>query len=200
MAENLPVNFAIPSESSIASYNWTDIAEGTGVRVIQGFNTETASGKLHHLSAYATESNNVETRLTTGDDTLTFNMSVFNHPQRIGGTGIIQFAGRFETGVGGSMSVFVAKLYKVSTATTELCSVSLPLAGSDATRRYVAPLTIPATHFKKGDYLRLTINVKYNAGAFTIGHDPANKDGTYITPASTYSTKFELLIPFKLDL
>ena len=46
----LPNQYAIPGEKSIASYNYTDIAEGTGTIVFYGGVWEDSTGNYYNLN------------------------------------------------------------------------------------------------------------------------------------------------------
>jgi hypothetical protein len=70
------------------------------------------------------------------------------------------------------------------------------------------PITIPQTHFKRGDILRVTLEcwsyqgASAGNGTFAIAHDPMNRDGNYIKPSSddpATTTQFKIEIPFRLD-
>jgi len=72
------------------------------------------------------------------------------------------------------------------------------------------PMTIPQTHFKKDDVLRLTIEGwgkvlatgDNQKGKLYIATDPMNRDGDRIKPSSddpTSITKLNLYLPFRLD-
>lgn len=49
MAENLPVNIAIPPGLAITSYSFTDISEGTGIRAYNGANAYTTAGVASYM-------------------------------------------------------------------------------------------------------------------------------------------------------
>ena len=65
MAENLPVNFAIPGEGVIAAFNYTDIAEGTGIQVFYGrHNLNESGGNVYSLGTLSSYGNNQQSHFT----------------------------------------------------------------------------------------------------------------------------------------
>ena len=66
MAEVMPINFPLPSENAVASYNYTDMAEGTGVTVFYLVGA-TGDNILTTQTVYADDIENAtaETELTS---------------------------------------------------------------------------------------------------------------------------------------
>ena len=221
MADNLPTNFPIPPESSIVSYSYTNVAEGTGIIKFYGYASADSSGTTYHLGKNAVYSNITD----SGDSTLTssyvkrqdldFDLSPFNTPQTIGGTATLNICMRASgdhTSVSGK---FIALIKKVSGGETTLVTLTSedPVASGnvgagDGWKVANIKGTIPNTHFKIGDQLRLTIEVYQKIsgagnGWVAIGLDPQNRDGDYITPSSddpTSTTKLEFYCPFRINL
>ena len=77
-----------------------------------------------------------------------------------------------------------------------------PITGApNLVHSFIIPIVVTETHFKRGDILRLTIYMDNTGGGGSVlAHDPLNRDGTIVTPASTYPTRMEAHIPFKIDL
>ena len=85
MAEVLPVAFPIPGESAIASYSYTDIAEGTGVVSFYGAETyDTTASTKYILTTNSIISNNPEIISPNGN--YDFDLTPFNMPKTIKGT------------------------------------------------------------------------------------------------------------------
>lgn len=221
----LPEEFPIPSESSIASYNWTDIAEGTGIVKFYGFVVEDSTGISYKLStnpfysgggidAVETEAIRTSEISFTKIIDLDFDLSPFNLPQTIKGTATINYMHFCDGTTGGgsiggeSYIIFKLKKNDVEIASVQSDTFVIALAEGDVGEIKCVQITVPLTPFKKGDVLRITVEiwakrVEANAPYIVFGHDPQNRDGTKIKPSSddpTSMTKFEVFIPFKLDL
>ena len=222
----LPKFYRNIGERAIATYNFTDIAEGTGVTQFKGFQTNSSTGLDYHLSGASLISSTVETTsgTITFPDTqvaqlaldLDFDLSTFNLPKTIKGTVNIGTSGG-ATRVGGGGDGFhgfmIYKLRRIPATGGEIelgsvQSEDIIIAGAGSDRKQISvAISITQTSFKKGDILRLTVEAWGHArltsesqGTLTIPHDPANKDGTVITPAATYTTKLNANVPFLLDL
>jgi hypothetical protein len=205
MAEVLPVAFPIPGESAIASYNYTDIAEGTGVVSFYGAQTyDTTATTKYILTTESITSNNPEILNPSG--VYSFNVTAFNMPKTIKGTAYLSF-GRYMNAIGGTIYTVDAKLQKDSGGTVTDCSNTFrsdSLNANGIWKMSLMAIPLTQTHFKKGDILRLylTINGPGN-GEWAFGCDPTGRSGTYITSALTapsMTTKMTLNVPFKLDL
>lgn len=193
MADVLPQNFPVPSESAIASYNYTDIAEGTGITKFYCCTTKDSAGTGYIMTTNPLFSNDIE--LTTGSP-FTFDLQPFNMPKIIGGTGLINFT--FNNTVGTFTSTINIQKWDGTTATT-IGTVNSKTIGV-AKEIICEAVTITKTAFKIGEILRLRLNVTAG-GAYYFGTDPQNRDGVGITPsADGLPSKFEFFCPFKLDL
>jgi len=197
----VPVVYSKSQEGAIASYNYTDIAEGTGVVVFQGFQTQiSGANALHIADTNIYSAGNSDSSGTSW----TFNTSAFNAPRTMKGTAYVRYSTNY---TGASSEICDQKVsinhVDADNNVTELASAELPRitsAGSGILNNFVAPLTIPKTNFKKGESIRIIVTAVVSGGTTYIGHDPANRNGALVTPAATYPTKFEAYIPFDLDL
>ena len=220
MAEVLPINFPLPSESAVASYNYYDIAEGTGIKLFYGCGISDSTGQDYILTENqiypAQAAKEITGTTTSASYALTsdtdFDLTAFNTPRTIRGTAYINFCFGAATSDGGAgYTKIIAKLRKWDGSTeTEIASnTSEELVTTTAFTNRLASftITIPETHFKIGEQLRLTmLQYAYTVGGTkttttTYGCDPMNMDGT-ITPSTddTAITQLKLWIPFKLDL
>lgn len=205
MADNLPINFAIPAEGVIASYDSTDIEEGTGSRNYYGFVGNTTaeqsdtSNVFYGLSRQTLTSDSivqVVTVSTTGatyviGSSRSFSLSEFKVPQTIKGDVYISnsFASKNS---GGGASTLRGKLkyilYKNSTeigsAFTKYVQTSSTVYSDSAYMPVLVKISIStAVHFEIGDQLILKVEAwaKTNAGAngtYTakFGTDPLGRD------------------------
>jgi hypothetical protein len=214
----LPINFAIPNEQSIASYSWTDIADGTGYIDFEGFKEAKSASSSYVLSTNAIST----TAIASGDSgsgattTLTFYCSAFNTPRTVGGTAI--FYALMSTraldaiGAGGSQYL-VVKFYKLSGVTsTQIGSTATSETNTVARNTWtvkpvVMNITLPDTNFKVGDQLYVEV---INTSGFATGganfanvyHDPLNRVASYsgTDDADSNFTQLKISVPFRIDL
>ena len=190
----------------IASFNYTDIAEGTGVVIFKAFITDI--GALGHLTASQVYSRNIETSETgnAGGDWANvgekdYDLAPFNRSQIIKGTAIVNMS-HHATTTGSSRFVIRVRKWDGSSE-TEIANVTTASDGAGDVVMHCVPLTIPRTHFAAGDVLRLTIEGWMNAGSsqtLYYGTDPQNRDGANIIPSTTpVTTKLEFHCPFELQ-
>jgi hypothetical protein len=208
--------------SAITSYNYTDIADATGMRLFYGAAQTSSVSTTYFLSQNQIYSSAIElvplSQITFGADgivgTWDLDLTAFNANQILRGTAIfnICFAVTALVSTGNHhFGHIVAKLRKWDGVTImELGSVTSATTGGTPAKT-ITCLTIPITQtpFKKGDVLRLTLeawghtDAATNTGMVTIGTDPMNRDGTYIKPSTdtpTSTTQLKIWIPFNLDL
>lgn len=187
MADNLPINFNIPSEGAIASYSWTDVASGLGYVTLY-----LTSHEVDHVTAFSLiDATIAGKRYGSGWYSTTyqaFDSSGFNTPRTVKGK--MYFSGQMcNTAVNAPI---YAKVYHVTAAGVETEIGAENYTDSNLTAGYPFCLcwNIAETDFKIGEYIRIyvkTSNLHY------ISTDPS---GT--VPAGFYPSR--VLIPFKLNL
>ncbi len=215
----IPDTFGRRGVRAIATYNFTDIAEGTGINKFWFFTSETNGGADEHISTNQSYSMEIETDygitsitnlvLKTDED---YDLSEFNLPKTIEGTAIANIGFRVNASsgtIGGAVKVLIRKWDGSSeTEIAQGFSQEITTTGEEKVI-LVIPITIPKTHFKKGETLRVTlqgygrIGSIGNSGNGTIGHDPFNSDGANIIPSTDSPrtiTSSNINIPFNLDL
>ena len=204
---NLPLTFPQPTEQPIISYDWIDIANGTGIRIFYGISSENQGGVSYHIIpntiAYSSQ---IETaRTTIGTTEIDFDTSTFNLPQTIKGKAYLSLGfGCLE----GHVMRIDATLYHVDsggsetaiTATIQSQNFTGPTGSGSEMAFMVLPITT-VKRFKKGELLRMTIGiVASDAGNNVVGHDPKNRDGSVVTAAKGAATIMALHVPFDIDL
>lgn len=222
MAEVMPINFPLPSENAVASYNYTDMAEGTGITIFNLVGT-TGDNILTSQTVYADRIEEESADTSTTSDyvkifDVDYDLSAFNMPKTIKGTGLLNFS-QFGQGSGDETSswyfTIVVKKYDGSTETSigTVNSSTLTATGVHTTSNLeLLPISLTQTHFAIGDILRVTVegyikDIGWISGGrntlkIGIGQDPMNRDGTYLTPSTDTGeiTINKIYIPFKLDL
>ncbi len=195
----------------IATYDWTDISDGTGNVVFYAYSTETAGGLDHHLTRQTPYSSQIVSAFVldpSGTLTLNFDLSPFNLPKTIEGTGLVMVPIRVAADVGSSLTATIRA--RVLKNTTELVSVTSQnvVAGASATtyEMIVMPLVIARTDFAEGDFLRLEIKISITAytgsgGSADFAHDPKGRDDPgFDASGNNISTQLVFNIPFKSNL
>lgn len=206
-------SFIRSKENVIASYNWTDIAEGTG---LVGFNLcEEAeyTGGAEVKSYFLTTSNFISNSQTisifsygsngTSND---YNFDVtFNNNNVLNGNAFIVLPVSL-SGNGDSQSTYInVTLKKVSGATTTTISAlkrtnTLTKVEAQPTQEKIFLMKMPISSaiFGQGDILRVTISIYFyinnGGGSTNLGIDPANRTfGNLETSSST------IYVPFKIE-
>ncbi len=202
---------------AIASYDYVDIADGTGVIVFQGATTKLVTTTSHFLTKSNIYSNDIESAGSINSAALTkvldvdFDTSILNFSRIMRGTAIINIPMNISSSATYT-GVLIVRISKwdgstetlIATATSETIG---PATGS-LSKVMAVHLTLPETPFKVGDAIRLGIEGWIQrtaggvAGTLTIAHDPQNRDGTKITPTgdATLTTKLVANIPFEINL
>lgn len=188
----------IGGQRQIASYDFTDIAEGTGVVDFYGISENLSGSTLYALTKNSIYSADIQSAGTSW----TFNLSAFNLPKIIKGTAIIRFSAALTGNQNNTMNFDVA-IQKVSDGTASAigsastATLTLPANGTTA-KNYTIPISCTQTHFKIGDNLRIVFTGHNGGTTINLGHDPANRDTPEMT-AATNPTKMECFIPFRID-
>jgi predicted acyl esterase len=199
--------------TAIASYNYTDLADQTGVVKFYGFTKHDGTTKTYGLGINPIYSNDIEStglRDSIGD--FDFDLTAFNNPNTIRGTAVINLCARGTGEAGTTTTTWVHARIRKWDGTTETEIANGRSEGFNATSTTTIKIVnfkvdIPKTQFKKGETLRITIELRFSNSSSDQGgsmaHDPMNRDGTTISPSTddpTSTTKLEVYIPFDIDL
>ena len=188
-------SFLRSSEGSIASYNYTDIADGTGVRTFYLCVTRDSSATDYILTQNRIYSNSVYVTANFEDD---FDLTAFNLPMTVKGTAVVNMM-YYVNNVNNNYIEVQVRKYNGS-AETNVSSTVQSANISGATTTGVATMKIPLTQtsFKRGDILRLHVKVNTTGGTFLMGTDPLSRADP-ATPAFTITNSF-INLPFRIDL
>lgn len=214
MADTLPLNFPVPAEQAIASYDYTDIADGAGKIDFYGGNTKQTTTSTYILSENAFYSNDISTQTASVTAVgfqkyldLDFDLSPFNTPRNLFGTALVTAGIKMYANTGIKDIYLIAKIRKYSGSTeTEIASATSETNSVNNTTSYdTISVKIPITslaHFKKGDILRLTIEAWCQVrdgyageGSFNLYHDPIGRQAQ-----TDNTTQLIFKCPFKIDL
>lgn len=202
MADLINPIFRRAGEQSIASYDFTDIAEGTGTVIFYGITTEINSGVSRVLSENVLDSTTISTPNPAGSTEYDFDLAAFNLPRRVTGTAYFKCA--IAGGSNAADTIYVTvivKKYDGSTETNISSEIQSQTVASSTTEQVLMPIPLTETSFKKGEILRMTVKVVAGAGGVQdtkIYHDPT---GSYVDlTGSNASPVMQLNVPFDLDL
>ena len=203
----------LPTQS-VASYNYTDLASGTGMKIFYFAALEDNSGKSYNLveNVFYSAKGNIDEQAGVGSTTFSkiydydFDLTEFQKPQIIEGTAITEmtFRGGISAGSGNVQFYSILKIRKWDGSTeTEVASGQSAQYQGTTVSPTSWSIVIPRTHFKIGETLRVTWELwarKTNApdtGVAYIYHDPQNRVGTYFAGTTNIS---QITIPFKITL
>lgn len=110
MAEQLPINFAVPSEGAIASYNWIDLEAGFGY--VDYYLCSSDDGTIYKRTLTTTAVPSSEASISTSANYY-FISSVLNSPKTIEGTAYFgtfaDYASSTGISIGAKLSIFDAR-------------------------------------------------------------------------------------------
>jgi len=224
MAELVPISFPVPTEAAIASYSYTDVAEGTGIITFYGASHQEESTEAYFLTQNEVYSNSVNTTIAIAETSFTKVIDhdydlVFNLPKRIKGKARcnITIAGGDSNSANTSGEVYaIIKIrhYDGSTETEVASGQSETLAfesSANTSKTMCVEIDVStARHYKKGETLRITVEIwaKKTAANSTwvgYGHDPKDRNVDVVVdygslPEDDYTKQLLFYIPFILDL
>ena len=189
-----------------ATYSFLEIASGTGYITLYGGVTINTSA-LYRLSSVPyygdieKSSANTTSALATKIIDLDFDVPI-NSRMNVKGTAIVNITKYYVTS-GGGESYVIAKLRKYDGSETDIASgQGSTTAHAEQPHTSAIDITVPETIFKKGDTLRVTIELwalsatAPTVATFGIYTDPMNRG----TSATIDTTVFNIQLPIKVEL
>jgi hypothetical protein len=226
MPDRIPQNFLRSSEGAVASYSFTDIAEGTGVVIYNGCDIYDAATQDYIITTSIPYSDSPGTQDTSSLASVHKVMDIdfditFNRPQRIRGdlqANVTLYVGH-GTAANSSEACFVNLIPKHFDGTTETQLFSSQSSDFDAADQEVRGSTrfvkgnIPNVQlFNAGDTLRITIEVwcRGNNTPITFFHDPKSRTANLNSFISGHhssapdrdapTTTLNFYVPFVIDI
>ena len=214
MASLLPQNFPTPTETAIATYDYSDVASGLGYREFQCFATTVATSSEEYFISdnpiYSVPSSTGQTvNNHTVTQTTTFKTSAFRLAQTIEGMMFLQITHSINATSFSGTARITATLQHYDGDTTTVTDLGNAVSddhvvaptGTTIPATVYMPISISKIIFKKGDKLYLKIEHYQSAGGvgnrvFALYHDPTDA----AIGANTNPTTLKLQIPFRLDL
>lgn len=215
MADQLPLNFNIPPEPILVSYDYTDFASGLGYVEYYLSAAKDSSGTdyLAITNDLASAVQCMETNEAQTPKTFIFYTSEFNSLRRLNGKAYFSCCiGHLAHGGLTISSSFQVKFYKYDGVnSTQIGSTwqSTNYVAAVAAKDWMVlgKVSLPETKIKKGEQIKIEIIVSTSESGggdsqtCTIGIDPSNSISE--KPASDYglrTTIFKLLLPYKIEV
>lgn len=202
MADALPINIPIPSESVLANYDSIEVLSGVGY--VSYYAGKTNNGNVLSTIKFYAFPRNTEGKNATPVD-LDFDVLV-NRPLTIKGKAIFNFAYYVSTTGAGCSGYFTVRIRKWDGVTeTEIANANSPTISSTTYSMGAVSMDVPQTNFKIGEYLRISVisSVTAAGGNEVIGvyHDPNSlTTATETGSAASIPTTFHAQIPIKVNL
>ena len=190
MADLLPLNFTIPSETILSSYNWVDVASGTGyidytltTNEIDGANG-VAPTRGYYLSTRNVEPGNENAgggwepggcrQSYIGDGSTKTFATTFKVPKVISGDVFFNFSIAGSSGAAATRTVTINLYKNAGVIATETCCAPT----TSTVKSYNVILPVSQTNFGIGDSFKVSIGI--TAGEATpynfLYHDPINRN------------------------
>ena len=208
MADNLPINFQLLPENTVASYSYDDIAEGTSyvTYYATGFSGVGNTTALLRKEIMPIGSGGGTTLTLQGADTKVIDDDkdlIFNTTRNIKGKLLVNLSWTVGDGTCASnYSYFVVKARKVSGGVeSEIASVTTNAISGSANNTYYQSeqmyIEIPQTHFSVGDIFRITIEGWGHLISSTVPANFAYNGDPQNTPDGAYSfTYLKFAVPY----
>lgn len=223
----IPDTFRRTGNRVVETYDYFDIAEGTGVIEFElGTSndsssitlTDSISGILNRNSFYSQDIEQLETGYvgTTGTNPIIdvdFDLVQFNIPKTVKGTAIATINSYYADLAGAPQSVYYTYVRVVKwdgASETEIgkCYNTNHTGPAVYNQTDTYKIDLTETNFKVGETLRVNVIINYyyslggaHSSNVAFGCDPKNKDGTYINPSTdtpATTTSAKIKIPFKI--
>jgi hypothetical protein len=208
MADNLPLSFPVPSSPALASYNYVDIATGTGYRIFYGNAvTYTNAGVVKYIltdnsgaysakDGYTSIPNGANPRWDQDFD-ITFSL-----PQTIEGKALVCIPCANPGGGGPYTQYLEVKIIHYDSVTESIIGAEIKSETFENPYQKTQVLEINCTKkvFKRGEILRVSVKATSSEATttFYVGHSPnGTQGGTIFT---TISPRMILFVPFRIKI
>lgn len=202
----LPDRYQAGVPPALASYSYTDIAEGSGIVEFCAAKVSDSNSTFKYILTTNKQINSATRGVSdfssfTGDFDI-----VFNLPKNIKGKAYANIPIAIETTPVANVTCAIKKVDGETSAVTTIgASMQTGNTSGDVSNEFVtAYFDIALTHFKKGDTLRFSITatqIVSGSGWDHIGHNPSGS-GYVVSGSDRFSltgTRLSLFIPFRLD-
>jgi len=208
----------VSQKDAVATYNYTDIADMTGFRTFYGVDTTDDGTQSYHLVSNGLHSDTAATEGngSSGEEKvhdIDFDLSEFQLPQVVSGTMravVPVILGHETTANKGGQAYVIIKLRKWDgTTETEIASNTKSRVSGNPGSLDTLPVVfnihvdVPGTSFKKGEQLRITVEVWATSQAanglrIVLSHDPTDTNNAPDS-AEFITSILQFEVPFKLE-
>jgi hypothetical protein len=202
----IPNRYLLP-DNVIASYDYQDIANGSGVVTFYGTTTtDLGSGINYALTSTDDYADTTITKRPTGTTTVNFYSLAFNIPRTLKGTAYVVLPIETSTtSTANSNLQFRLKILETDGSTTRNITSNLTFSTTEQSRTHILFVEMPITEdtIREGEKLLLTIILtSVGTGNINIMHDPKNRYNTASTnnEGNSVSAIMKVLVPFKVDV
>lgn len=215
----IPVQFRKGGEAAVASYDWTDLAAGTGVVAYTGYTSQVSGAALQYniTSNDSVNSTSGAAHASGSSNTflnLDFDLTEFNTPRTIKGNILVNFGYYVRSTLSSTIKGYsIITIKKVRNGTPiDIGQQSGAVVNSGAgiiTKKIMSiPISVTNSLFKKGDILRVNAYLSASGAndggcEIVVGTDPQNGDQHWLIPSTDNPktiTKFLAYVPYKIDL
>ena len=194
------------TEQAIASFDFTDLASGTGVEIFFGTASDSFNSTLdyHLVSTGDAKAGRATTqRASAGTTVVEFETTEFNLQRTARGTAFLSASMGLNNTKGhitGEISIIHADGGETIIA-DKVSGQSVTIGATDTSEMMFIPLPLTETIIKEGEKLRLSVDIfQASSGNMELGHDPTGEAGSIIPlSTTTHTTKMQLLMPFRVD-
>ena len=201
--------FRKSGEGAIASFPYSDIAEGTGLTLFYGAKIDYNFASSAILTTAQVFSTAVETVKYNPEGAwsskieLNFDSVPLNLPKIMKGTAFVSVPTYYDRAVGNLSYYPYVEIHKINGANDTLigsASGSIITCTADTERIVCLKVPCTTTYFNSTDQIRLKVQIWAvdegdDNGYLYLGHDPQNRDGAKITT----NTQLIFYAPFKID-
>ena len=183
----LPLKYRKSKENIVASYNYTDVADGTGVVSLFGIRGLISAGatKFYILSQNITYNDATlqSGNLKASDSPANFDLNPFSSSRVVNGN--VVFTGKI---VAGTASTIIFTIYRVRNGVAT--SLGTDNTGNKTTTEFMTKIPISSELFKTGDTLRVAVSVTGGTG----------DEGLHVNSAPTTHEPFKVYVPFDIKI
>ena len=186
VSKAIPPQFNV-SQPAVASYDWTDIAEGTGIVTFYLIEVRDNTGDIFKLIPSQIEGSEQGANGWSSTSYVSFDTTPFNAPRVMKGWAF--FSGEVNhTGTNGTIT---ATLYHYDGTTETAIGTEATSSSKTGDWNFCLAFNVSRKHFKKGDMIRL--KVKTSAAAIYLNLDPSKTTGVGTQPP-------RLSVPFEINV
>lgn len=209
MADQLPINFPLPGENIIASYDFIDVQEGFGYQMYYLTDSIDSTGTTYEMGKNEIFSSDIEVIALNTDLTTTFYSGAFARPVYMKGTVKFSFCSAVQqSGVGQTAQINVKLYHYDGSTSTQLGSTwqsaVMNLTAGNVQTIHNGKIVVTGKKFKRGEIIKMEVIIDSTGGNnhISFGIDPQNRDGSYITPSTVISstTQFLVFVPYRIEI